>query len=86
MDRFTVVWTDEALEELSRIWIATAERASIAEAVQRIDHVLMHRATDVGLEFYADRLLVIPPLAVVFSVSDADLLVRVSAVWGKVES
>jgi hypothetical protein len=34
-----------------------------------------------GVEFYGDRLLVSPPLQVIFSIAESDLLVTVIQVW-----
>ena len=34
---FTVMWRQQAIEELARVWMATADRQRLSDAVSRID-------------------------------------------------
>ena len=34
---FTVMWRQQAIEELARVWMATADRPRLSDAVSRID-------------------------------------------------
>jgi hypothetical protein len=64
--RYTVVWTDAALDELMTIWTGAADRNAVREAADRIDRILSRDADTRGVDFYGDRLLVEPPLTIRF--------------------
>ena len=81
--RFTVTWHPDARTDLARIWTENSERNAITAASTEIDERLSHDAHFKGVEFYGDRLLVVSPLAVVYSVSVADCLVQILCVWHK---
>ena len=46
-----------------------------------IDAALLHDPELKGIEFYGDRLLVVPPLAVVYVIRQSDRNVEVLLVW-----
>jgi hypothetical protein len=79
--RFTVTWHPSAEQELATIWIAAADRQDVTEAAKRIDDVLASEPLLKGEEFYGDRILVEPPLAVTYSVQAPDRIVRILQVW-----
>jgi hypothetical protein len=80
--KYTVVWIPSALSELADLWNHAHNRQEITDAADTIDSIL--RANP-----YVDsesregnlRILFVPPLAVLFDVSDPDYLVTVRAVW-----
>jgi hypothetical protein len=79
---YTVVWIRSALDELADLWTKAGDRQEITDASGRIDLVLrtnpyLHSESR-GKSF---RILFVPPLAVLFEVSDADRMVTVRAVW-----
>jgi plasmid stabilization system protein ParE len=78
---YTVVWTPDALDQLAALWPQAADRDAVTRAAQRIDHLLRHDPDTRGVDFYGDRLLVEPPLHVVYSVHRDDRLVKVQQVW-----
>jgi hypothetical protein len=45
MNRFTVVWVKDVLDELAEIWMSSNEREAVTLATQEIDHSL---STDPG--------------------------------------
>lgn len=81
MPRFTVAWRRSARDELGEIWLTADHRDEITTAANRIDGLLAHQADRLGEEFYGDRLIVVPPVHVVFTVSVPDRLVIVEQVW-----
>jgi hypothetical protein len=78
MTRFTVVWHSAARDELARLWMRAEDRRALRSAADAIDRDL---AIDAPLKGSAnpDRLrqLTVPPLRVLFAVSEADRTVRV---------
>jgi hypothetical protein len=82
--RYTVVWADAALDESMTIWTAASDRNAVREAADRIDRALSRDADSRGVDFYGDRLLIEPPLAVTFSVSANDRLACVIKVQANI--
>ena len=74
---FTVMWRQQAIEELARVWMVTADRQRLSDAVSRIDAALRLNPEVKGVDFYGDRLLVVAPLAVVFMIREEDRIVEV---------
>ncbi len=81
MTRFTVVWKREADDELTEIWLRAADRNPVSEATAAIDRELRDDPGSKG-EPVAEglRKLIIPPLVVLFWVSDEDRRVQVDNV------
>ena len=81
MNRFTVVWTTEAVEQLTEIWLVATDRETIVSAAESIDLELAvdpfwnSRELSEGL-----RSLVLPPLRIVFSINLEDRLVEVARI------
>lgn len=80
MIRYTVVWHDDVLNGLMRIWMNAADRDEIASATAAIDRELAEDADQKGRPV-GDRLRVLrkPPLEILFDVSEPDRLVRIVA-------
>ncbi len=80
---FTVVWKKSAENELADLWVKhPRDRAHLTNAANQIDAVLRtdpHLLGDSHSE--STRVLLVPPLGVIFRVAEADRLVRVLAVW-----
>jgi hypothetical protein len=79
--RYTVVWTDAALNELARVWMQAADPVAVRAASNEIDRELARDPETKGVEYYGDRLLVIPPLQATFAVHPDDREVVVLNVW-----
>jgi hypothetical protein len=79
--RFTVTWHPSAESELANVWMASNDRDGVSQAANLIDRALSSDPLDQGEEFYGDRLLVLLPLAVTYTVSEADRSVRILQVW-----
>ena len=80
--KYTVVWQPEVEDELARLWLDEATRQTVGLAADRIDNLLPTQPNEVG-ESRANgrRILLVPPLATVYRVLDADSQVRVLRVW-----
>lgn len=81
MIRYTVLWRDEALDELADIWVRSKGRSQVTAAVQSIDAELANDPATKGEELHEGlRRLQASPLHVLFEVEEPNLLVRVIAV------
>lgn len=78
---YTVVWTRTALDSLATLWLESHRRNAITIAQHIIDQMLRHEPESKGVEFYGDRLLVVPPLQIIYSINNLDMQVVVLAVW-----
>ena len=79
--RWTVVWLPDAESELAELWLASADRESITLAASQIDKQLRHNPEAVGESRASGRrILIVPPLAVVYRVLHDDRIVQVSNV------
>jgi hypothetical protein len=76
--KFTVVWHHEVQEELAKLWLDAPDRTAVRIAAWAIDHDLSIDAQTKGTSI-PDRLrqLTVPPLRVLFAVSEADCMVKV---------
>jgi hypothetical protein len=79
--RFTVTWHPSAEQELANIWLPAIDRAAISQAANAIDRLLASDPLSQGEEFYGERLLVVLPLAVTYTVSEPDRTVQILQVW-----
>jgi hypothetical protein len=78
MARYTVVWHDEAQNQLAEIWMSTSDRQLSTQAANAADRYLADDASTKGIGIEGDlRLLIIPPLRFLFAVSEADRMVRI---------
>jgi hypothetical protein len=81
VNRYTVVWLRDAIDELGEIWLASQDRNSITVASAEIDRELASNATAKGKPLSEGlRVYDAPPLRAVFSVSDPDRKVEVTRV------
>lgn len=81
MIRFTVVWHEDAQNQLAEIWIRASDRTAVTQAADNIDAFLAADAITKGTAVEGDlRELTIPPLRVLFGVSEPDRLVKIADV------
>lgn len=85
MTTYTVPWHQQALDELTEVWPAASRRQAVADSVNRIDRALRIDPAAKGVEFYGDRLLVVLPLAIVYTVRDEDRTVEILSVTASQE-
>jgi hypothetical protein len=75
---YTVVWWQEADEELISLWLGASDRAAITEASSEIDHRLSTLGANASNEAHEGLYaLTIEPLRVHFSVEQEDRIVRI---------
>jgi len=79
MSRFTVVWSGSAQARLAELWLDNpAIRREITEAADQIDRALAQAPESVGMSVSSrSRLVVHPPLSILFWTSESDRRVRV---------
>lgn len=79
MRRYTVSWSPSARRKLAQMWLDNPlSRQQISEASDRIESALAKRPHAVGIAVSAlSRLVALPPLAILFTVSEEDRHVRV---------
>jgi plasmid stabilization system protein ParE len=75
--KYTVVWLPAARNALADIWNRATDRQAVTDASNRIDRLPSRDAHRVGRPFNGRRLLIEPPLVVVFRVSPQDRLATV---------
>lgn len=79
--RFTVTWRRSARDELAQIWLNAKDRRAVSEAANLIDLLLATDPGHLGEDFYGDRLLIVPPLAVAFAIRLDDRIAEIQQVW-----
>lgn len=58
--RYTVVWSDPALDQLADFWIRSTNRNAVTAAQHQIDQTLRIDPRARGMPFFGDRLLYVP--------------------------
>jgi hypothetical protein len=81
MIRYTVTFTNKALDALARLWLAASDRHAITTAAAEIDSELRLDAPTKGFNIERGyRQLVVSPLVVDFSLEEGDCIVTVWSV------
>lgn len=78
--RFTVIWSLIAVDQLTELWLNAADRNAVTAAQHQVDQLLLVDPDTQGSPFFGDRMLVVAPLDVVFSINWMDMQV-VEMVW-----
>lgn len=79
--KYSVIWKPAALAKLADIWLDATNRESVNAAVRRIDAFLERGESNAGEDYFAGtRLIVAPPLVVVYSIEHAECRAFVLAV------
>lgn len=80
--KYTVVYVPEAEQQLAAIWNSSQQQAEVSRAANEIDRLLAYHAPSEGEARSGDvRLLIVPPLAVLYRIHPDDCIVRVAEVW-----
>ncbi len=80
--KYTVVWQATAENDLGEIWLRAADQQAVADAADHLESVLRkdpERLSTQPVGVFHD--VELPPLAMRFHVSKADLRVTVISVW-----
>lgn len=71
--RFTVVWSNTALDKLAKLWVQSANRNAVSLAQSLIDHLLRVDPGTRGKPFFGDRIVVVGPLHVLYTIDVMDM-------------
>jgi hypothetical protein len=75
---YTVTWLPDAEAELAELWMSASDRERVQIAADQTDQQLRLRPNDVGESHpKGRRILISPPLTVIYRVRDDDRLVQV---------
>jgi hypothetical protein len=81
MTRYTVVWVKSADDELAELWLSSSDRTAVTTAAFEAHQQLSFDAFAKGEPLREGlRVLIKPPLRLVFSVNEDDRLVEVALV------
>jgi plasmid stabilization system protein ParE len=76
--KYRVRWAKAARAQLTTVWLNAADRNAVTSASHRIDQILARNPHSAGeSRDRGRRLLIVPPLMVVYRVIDAKHTVRV---------
>ncbi len=80
--RCTVIWTPDAEQELAGVWLGASDRNAVTQASHTIDQRLERDPLNEGESRSNDRrILLVPPLGVIYCVHPEDQSVDVLHVW-----
>lgn len=79
--KYMVIWLPDAQDQLAELWMNATDRNAVTQATHQIDQILAQDPSMAGEDFYGDRLLIVPPLQIVFAIRPEDLIVEVQLVW-----
>lgn len=80
--KYTVTWVPDAEQELASLWVHAVDRAAVTDAANRIDQCLRFDPQAQGeSRSQGKRVLLVPPLGIIFKVHPHDLVVQVLSVW-----
>lgn len=80
--KFSVRWTPAAENELTKLWMDTADRRAVTVAANEIDVRLQISPADEGeSRQFGRRILLVQPLGVTFEVHQDERIVRILDVW-----
>ena len=79
---YSVLWLPNAENELAAIWMAASDRDAVTRASHEVDQRLQTNAPNEG-ESRNDglRVLLVPPLGILFGVEPGTTMVLVAQVW-----
>lgn len=81
--KYSVDWVESARDELANLWLAAANKQEITAAANRIDLLLQTNPDRQGYLVDNLRVLHVPPLRILFQVSNDDLEATVIEVHKK---
>ena len=79
--RFTVIRSQFAQDQLADLWLRSSNRNAITAVQYQVDQLLRIDPHTLGMPFFGDRALAVPPLRVRFSINWMDMIVEVYDVW-----
>jgi hypothetical protein len=78
MSRYTVVWHPSCEADVADFWLTCRDPSRLTDAANKLDSLLQRAPSQTGVDLHEGlRVVTIPPLKAIFSVSEADRLVEV---------
>lgn len=78
MTRYTVVWHVDAQAQLAKLWLDATDRQAVTQAADAVDVILALDAPTKGIAVEGDlQELILPPLQLLFGVSEPDRIVKI---------
>jgi hypothetical protein len=78
MAKYTVIWHPSCEADLAEFWLASPDPGQITRAADELDVLLQRNPGRQGVDLHEGlRVTTVPPLKIVFSVSEKDRLVQV---------
>jgi hypothetical protein len=75
--KWTVGWSQSALDDLAALWTASSNRQAVSDAADKLEQELRIDADLKGEEYYRDRLLSEPPIGLAYALFPSDCRVEV---------
>ena len=70
--KYTVIWKPSALQKLAQIWLSARNRDDVSHAVSDIEQHLARNASAAETYLAGTRLIVRPPLVIVYEIDHGD--------------
>jgi hypothetical protein len=81
MTRYTVIWPQQVQDQVTDTWLESTRRESVTSAMADIDRLLSDDPFEMSVELREGlRLMIVPPLRILFSVREGDRIVEVARV------
>jgi hypothetical protein len=77
--RWTVIWTEAALRDLTRLWTDADDRQAVKDSSDRIEDALKVDAQVKGIDFGTARINSDDPLAALYELDHGDCKVNIVA-------
>lgn len=79
--KYTVLWNKDAERHLASLWTEAKNRQAVTDAANSIDRLLLHDPDTGESSGDGTRILIVPPLGVLFAIKEMDRIVSVLTVW-----
>jgi len=81
MTRYTVIWPQQVQDQVAEIWLESTRREAVTSAMADIDRLLSTDPLEMSVELREGlRLMIVPPLRILFAVREDDRIVEVARV------
>jgi hypothetical protein len=81
MTRYTVIWPQQVQDQVAEIWLESTRREAVTSAMADIDRLLSTDPLEMSVELSEGlRLMIVPPLRILFAVREDDRIVEVARV------
>ena len=79
---YTVVWATTAERKLAELWLDAEDRNALSAAADQVEAILRANPEQSGESRFSDRrILIVPPLVVIYRCAALDRMVHVLTLW-----